>query len=199
LLCTSDNHDEVPEDVRKFNMNTAGFFYFTHFKCDGDFCKNEFKVKSLPALLLFSTKPEVDILTNIEKAIKLPLEYDGIVSEVKNAFSENFKVANSENFHRIMKDAVTTKIPLLYFYDVGEAEIAIHLLSSDPAYNKYIEFIVMETPPIQLIQHFKIKSLPSLFFLIADKNDPERAQSLNYNEEIIYSRLKHFINLVILN
>jgi hypothetical protein len=174
-------------------MNTAGFFYFAHFKCEGDFCKNEFNVKYLPALILFTIKPENDIKTNIEKAIKLSLDYDNIISDVKNLYTENYKVATSDNFQRIVKEATTTKIPLLYFYDVGESEIAIHLLSSDPAYSKYIEFIIMETPPYFLLEHFKIKSLPSLFFIIVDKADPSKGQTLSYNEEIVYSRLKNFI------
>ena len=110
--------DEIPEDLKKFNLHTAGYFQFVKFKCVDDFCKNNFNVKSYPTLLLFTNKPENEINANILKSLYLPIEYNYLISEIKSLYNENFKIANNENFQRVVKEVSSNKVPLLYFYDV---------------------------------------------------------------------------------
>jgi hypothetical protein len=169
------NSDDVPESIKKFNSNTSGFFQFVKFNCKDTFCKDTFKFKTLPQLVMFKYDPKEEIDTQIATAKVLSTgDYESIYREISELYLDGFKVGSMENFQRLVYEAtVAKKTPLLYFYNDDQTPLGLYLLSSDPTYKKYIEFIVFENPPKEIVNQFKLKTLPQLVFIIANPEQPD--------------------------
>jgi hypothetical protein len=169
-------NDEIPEAVKRFNKETAGFFHFVKFDCRENFCKDKFNVKTLPQLIYFTYSPIGNVDTQLSNSRNIPFQnYDSIYGEISDIFPEGFKTVDPYDFQKtIMESTSNKKVPLLYFYDDAEVPLGLRLLSSNPNYRKYIDFLEISNPPAELINKFKITSLPQLLFIvIADPKQPD--------------------------
>jgi hypothetical protein len=171
------NTDDIPESVRRFNKETAGFFNFVKLNCKESFCKEKFNFKTLPQMVLFKYNPQEDLNTQISTGKVLPYAYyDSIYREIIDIFPDEFKPLDHYELQKtIMESATNKKTPLLYFYDDADIPIALRLLSSNPTFRKYVDFIDVSNPPKELLNQFKLKSLPQLLFIVI--SDPTKPDS----------------------
>lgn len=180
----NSNLNEVPESLKKFIKHTNGFFTFVRFNCerDGeDFCLSKFKVKSLPALVLINNsvldenrQQTNDLAKRLEKPLRLSLDYETLVSEIQGEFQGQMREANPQNFGMIINNAnKANRVPIIYFYE-NDIPLALQLVSADPVYKNYVEFVSFEFPSKQIQNNFQIRKLPATILMIPDTENPGR-------------------------
>jgi len=179
---TNDSHINIPEDLRKFNKLTNGFFTYVRFDClkEGEeFCKQTFKVKSLPALILIkksvldeNRNENFDITKRLEKSLRLSLDFENLVNELLIEFPSEMKEANPQNFPSLINNAnIGKRIPMIYFYE-NDLPLALQLISTESALKKYIDFISFEFPSKEIQKNFQLSKLPATIFMIPDSENP---------------------------
>ncbi len=172
----------VPESLKNFIKYTNGFFTFVKFNCEKDgeeFCLSTFKVKSLPALVLINNsvldenrQQTNNLAKRLEKPLRLSLDYEALVSEIHGEFPGDMKESNPKNFGMIINTANrANRVPIIYFYE-NEIPLALKLISDDPLYQKYVQFISFEFPSKDIQKNFQIKKLPATILMIPDTENP---------------------------
>ena len=166
-----NNGEDIPEDVKKFNMMSIGFFHFININCKKDqetenFCKNTFRVSDFPSLALYKNV-EKDMKKSLEKRpLVLANEYHEIDREVSKEYPSIMKEANPQTFASLLTEVkLKSKVPFVYLHE-GEIPLGLHLLANEDRFNKFIEFIVYEHPPKDLMNRIRIKKLPQLIILL---------------------------------
>jgi hypothetical protein len=174
----SNSLNKIPENLRKFVKLTNGFFTFIRFNCDKDgeeFCLNKFRIKSLPALVLINKsvmdenrQQTTDLAKRLEKSLKLSLDHETLMSEIQGEFPGEIKEANPQNFGMLINNAnKANRVPIIYFYE-NDIPLALQLISLDPVYKKYVEFISFEFPSKEIQKNFQIRKLPVTILMIPD-------------------------------
>jgi hypothetical protein len=171
-----NDKNEIPDDIKKFNKESNGFFLFININCkeaSNSFCENTFKVTEIPSLMLYKDTFK-SVQTRLEKqGLSLPLEYKSLITEIYKHFNSGLKEGNPQTFTSLNNEArLNKKIPFVYFHE-GDIPLALHLLSSEEKYTKYIDFVVFENPPPQLMRNFKLNKLPIMVILILEINSDQ--------------------------
>jgi hypothetical protein len=181
IIYLSEN-DEIPEDIKKFNKYSSGFFIFVKFNCSGEnteFCTDTFKVKKFPALLLIhktvlgeNKKESSNLKERLGKPIRLSMDYFNIVNEILIEFPSELKETNPMNFPTFISSAnMGKRIPIVYFYE-SEIPLGLNLISTDQIYKKYVDFLGFENPSQEIMKNFQIKKLPATILIIPDNEKP---------------------------
>jgi protein disulfide-isomerase A6 len=175
----ANDKEEVPEDIKKFNMMSNGFFHFININCKSDpdteaHCRATLKLDEIPSLILYKNL-EKDIVKALEKSgNSLPLDFSGIESEMYKEFNGNLKEGNPSTFPALANEAkVNKKVPFIYLHE-GEIPLGLHLISSDDRYTKFIDFVVYEHPPKEFLKNLQVNKIPQMIILI---QDPEKKDS----------------------
>lgn len=174
------NDDLVPDVVRKLYFNTSGFFYFYRFNCNEkkDICSKGLKGHELPALLLINKNLNIKDFSNInniiDKADKLPLDYDDIQNEILKFFPSELDYINPSNFQSSLQRAIVEKkIPIVYLYE-DQVPLGLHLISIDSKYREHLSIFGFESPPKEILKNLQVNKLPELTLVINDPSNPGR-------------------------
>jgi hypothetical protein len=171
----ANDKEEIPEDIKKFNMHTHGFFHFINFECKKnteaeEFCKENFKVTEFPSLILYKNV-EKNFTNSYKKGgIFLPLELSAIEQDIYRIYQGNLKEGNSQTFSALTNESkIKKKIPFIYLHE-GEIPLGLYLISSEEKFLKYVDFIVFEHPPKELVDQIKLKKLPQMIVLLQEED-----------------------------
>lgn len=174
----ANDKEDIPEDIKKFNMLTMGFFHFINFNCKADkeseeFCRTNFKIDEIPSLILYKNN-EKDMIKSLDKSgISLPFDFSGIEREIYKEFDGHLKEGNPQTFSAMVNEVkINKKVPFIYLHE-GEIPLGIYLISSEEKYTKYIDFIVYEHPPKEFIKQLQLTKLPKLVVLLQDSEKPD--------------------------
>lgn len=180
LYITKDD-SPIPEDINKFNMNTHGFFSFIHLDCSGDeqFCKDKFKSTQFPDLILINKdlKDETNDIQNRlqKKLVQLSLDYSDLYKEIYAEFPPELKEANKQNFGILTTESTMNhRTPFAYLYK-GDDDVSLGLIlmAHEAKYRKYVDFILYENPPKEILSQVNSK-LPQLIALLKSEESPDR-------------------------
>jgi hypothetical protein len=191
---------DVPEDIKRFNKETNGFFHFVQLNCEEEgVCQKILPIKELPSLLLLNKGKFPNTETRVQAARRLSHEYNDIVKEIQSEFFAELKDANPQNFPQIANDArINKRTPFVYLYSEGEISLGYYLVAYEAKYKNLVDFVVYENPPPEFMKNLQAKSseLPKMIALLQDETNPGSARIIQYNEDLVYFRLKNFIDIV---
>ena len=192
-------YDNLPEDVKEFNADTHGFFYFGYVDCTGEenekICKNNFKIKDFPNMMLY--RPEKDVKEKIAKGYELPMEMSNIRREIELLFEPNVKTVTPVNFQYTLSTLKSNRIALLYFFD-GYINLGFNLITQHKTYSRFMDFFVMDNPPEEIKKQFQCTYYPYMTMIIPDdsKRDPNgnpQMQVMVYRGKFSFSEINSFL------
>ncbi len=161
-----------PEALRNLFREASGFFYFYRLNCasasETSFCRESFKKKAYPALLLMS-------MAALEKAELLPLDsYEHLQSELLRIYPSDISFVNPQNLQMNLQLAISSsKVPLMYFYQ-DAVPLGLHLISHESNYKQHVELMAFEAPPKEILTNFQITKMPELVIVLNDPSNPGR-------------------------
>ena len=192
-------YDNLPEDVKEFNADTHGFFYFGYVDCTGEetekICKNNFKIKDFPNMILY--RPEKDVKEKIAKGYELPMEMSNIRREIELLFEPNVKTVTPVNFQYTLSTLKSNRIALLYFFD-GYINLGFNLITQHKTYSRFMDFFVMDNPPEEIKKQFQCSYYPYMTIIIPDDskkdaNGNPQMQVMVYRGKFSFSEINSFL------
>lgn len=171
--------DDVEEGLVNFARKANGFYTFVKVNCgikDNSIFCSKFKNVSTSTLYIME-ELGLTINSRIAGAYEITnLNYNNIVSEIKNEFRSEITGLTKETFHSLTFTTlnVDKKIPAIYLFNTGDVDIVLHLMSRDPTFSKYITFYGYSNPPPAQAGELGVKELPNLVFLFKDNLNGEK-------------------------
>eukprot|EP00340_Litonotus_pictus_P005113 CAMPEP_0170519096 /NCGR_PEP_ID=MMETSP0209-20121228/4628_1 /TAXON_ID=665100 ORGANISM="Litonotus pictus, Strain P1" /NCGR_SAMPLE_ID=MMETSP0209 /ASSEMBLY_ACC=CAM_ASM_000301 /LENGTH=759 /DNA_ID=CAMNT_0010804895 /DNA_START=8 /DNA_END=2287 /DNA_ORIENTATION=- len=125
------------------------------------------------------------------------LTYYNLQKVIRKKFQSNIVDIVSQDYDQVRRSIIRDgKTPFLYLYEDESSTLPFHLVSSIARYKDKIGFISIEYPSSELLNQLKvsISQLPKILAVMPNQQDPKQASIIAFNEEIIFHRLKLFID-----
>ena len=183
VIISIGNTEDVAEGLISFARKTNGFFSFLRVNCLDDlnsrvFCekfKNYNKDSSENKVYLLKQTNIAWI--NRKKATEIiSKEFEEISNKINVEFSSEIIGLTKESFQTYTFKTLNTemKTTVIYFFDKGNIDIAVTLMSLDENLSNYVTFYAFPDHSAAEIKQFGIQGLPNLVILGRDPLNPEK-------------------------
>lgn len=178
------NNEDMSEGLISFARKTNGFFNFVRINCLEDefniqICDkfngfNKFSKQNKTYLL---KETNLSLPQRIKNAVQIiSFSYEDISSEINAEFTNDIIGLSKETFQAYTFKTLNNdlKVPVIYFFEKGDIDISISLMSLDENLSNYITFYAYASPSIEEIKQFGLQGLPNLIILGKDPLNKEK-------------------------